>query len=382
MTPPTPATPPAAAVEVIARRRGPSWFGVIVVAAITAAIVGLVAGLAGYTLGQRVDAAVAPAATPETVALPQVTKTTTPPRSGSIAGLAAAALPSVVSILAEGATESGSGSGFVIRPDGYVLTNNHVVDLVGKNGKLTVVLPDGTKYPGKVLGVNQSYDLAVVKIGASDLPELTFGDSDHLHVGDGVVAIGAPLGLDGTVTSGIISALDRPVTTGDTQAHQSFINAIQTDAAINPGNSGGPLLDADGHVIGINSAIASMATYGEAGSIGLGFAIPINTAKRIAEELMVSGKSTTPALGVSVDTTFAGPGAKVREVTAGGAADQAGIKVGDTILTVGGRVIDDPTELVVAVRSHAPGESVALAIRRDGLEKSISVTLGSLPDAG
>lgn len=378
-TPPTAVPPVAPSVAPV--RRGPGWFAVVVVAAVTAAIVGSVAGLGGYVLGRNVDGQTAPTTQPAPE-LPQVTTASTTRMPTSIAGIVTSVLPSVVSILAEGQTEGGSGSGFVLRKDGYILTNNHVVDLVAKGGTLTVVLADGTKLPAKVLGVNTSYDLAVVKVNQDDLPAVVLGDSDRLRVGDQVIAIGAPLGLEGTVTSGIISALDRPVTTGDTQEQTSYINAIQTDAAINPGNSGGPLLDGDGHVIGINSAIASLANNGEAGSIGLGFSIPVNSAKRIAEELIASGKSHTPALGVSLDTAYDGPGARIREVNAGGAAEQAGLEVGDVITTLAGRVIDSSTELVVAIRAHAPGETVVVDYTRDGKDAETTVVLGSLPDAG
>ena len=236
-------------VPIVAKQRGLGVGGTILIAAVTAAVVGGGAGFGGYLLGQQSDsvAVSAPAA------IAQVSTNQVPPAEGTIAAMVQQVLPSVVYIEADGKTQSGSGSGFVLRSDGYIITNNHVVDLVKDGGKLSVVLTDGTKLKGEVVGTNPAYDLAVVKVDQGSLPAVTLGNSETLHVGEAVVAIGAPLGLAGTVTSGIISALNRPVTTGDTNS-TSFIDAIQTDAAINPGNSGGPLLNSSGQVIGINSA--------------------------------------------------------------------------------------------------------------------------------
>ncbi len=354
-------------------RRGLGVFAVIMIAAVTSLVVGLFAGLGGYLMGQGIDSS-----SSTVVSLPQASDDTgaasTP--GASIAAIAAAELPSVVSIVATGANSAGSGSGFVIRSDGYILTNNHVV-AIAKGGKLEVVFNDGTRIKGDVVGTNPEYDIAVVKVAKKGLPAMLIGNSDEVSVGDMAIAIGAPLGLDGTVTAGIISALDRPVTAGDS-GDTSFINAIQTDAAINPGNSGGPLLDGAGHVIGINSAIASMATgNSEAGSIGLGFAIPINTAKRIAEELISTGTSQTPVIGVNLDTNYEGPGAKVLEVKANGPSEAAGLQKGDIITSLGGRLIEDATELVVAIRTHAPGDKVDVKIDRGGGSVSATITLGS-----
>jgi putative serine protease PepD len=251
-----------------------------------------------------------------------------------------------------------------------------VVDLVADGGTLTVVFSDGQRAKGEVVGTNPSYDVAVVKVDRRGLPTVTLGDSDQVRVGDVAIAIGAPLGLEGTVTSGIISALDRPVTAGQQQDDLSYINAIQTDAAINPGNSGGPLLDARGAVIGINSAIASLALGGEIGNIGLGFAIPSNSAKRIADELIATGRSRTPLMGVQLDMSYTDRGARVETVTEGSGAADAGFEPGDVILTVNGRVIDDATELVVTVRSYAPGETIKVEFERDGQEQTARLVLG------
>lgn len=372
--------PPAAPVRPApAPRRGLSVFGTVVVAAITALIVGLVAGVGGLMIGRSIEGAADESVTvAEPVALPQAPGDTSPRAEGSIAGIAKAVLPSVVSIQVEGDQQSGSGSGFILREDGYILTNNHVANMGGPGEKLTVIFPDGEKAKGTVVGSNSSYDLAVVKVNRSGLSPLVLGDSGAAAVGDSVIAIGAPLGLDGTVTTGIVSALDRPVTAGESRDETSYINAIQTDAAINPGNSGGPLLDAAGRVIGVNSAIATMgqSAGGEAGNIGLGFAIPINTAKRIAEELMSTGTSSTPVIGVVLDMTYDQGGAKVREVNAGGPSADAGIQVGDVITSVNGRSIDDGTELVVTVRTYAPGDTVTLGYTRNGRDGEAKVVLG------
>ena len=370
----TPVNPAPTFVPIVAKQRGLGIGGTVLVAAITAAVVGAGAGFGGYLLGEQngSSAVSAPAS------ITQTTKNQAPLAEGSIGAMVQQVLPSVVSILAEGKNDQGSGSGFVLRSDGYVLTNNHVIDLVKDEGKLSVVLTDGTKLQGEIVGTNAAYDLAVVKVDTESLPAVTLGNSDALNVGDAVVAIGAPLGLAGTVTSGIISALNRPVTTGDTNS-TSFIDAIQTDAAINPGNSGGPLLNSAGQVIGINSAIATMANGSEAGSIGLGFAIPVNSAKRIAEEIIATGTSQTPVIGVSLDMNFAGPGAKVIKITGNGPADKAGFKLNDIITKIDDRVIDDSTELVVAIRERAPGDQIRVTFTRGGSAQTATVTLGASP---
>jgi putative serine protease PepD len=280
--------------------------------------------------------------------------------------------------------EQGTGSGVVIRKDGYILTNNHVVNGATGNGDISVVLTDGTREPASIVGTDASDDLAVIKIAAnSDLTAAEFASSSKLIVGQTVVAVGAPLGLSDTVTAGIVSNLARPVTTGDASGNtQAIFNAIQTDAAINPGNSGGPLVNLNGAVVGINSAIATDAALGgsSSGNIGIGFAIPSDEAARIAGELIANGKATHASLGVSVQdqnasgTTTAG--ALVTNVTAGGAADKAGIKTGDVITELDGQQIDSASALVAAVRSHAPGSEVSLTYVRNGKSTTVNVTLG------
>jgi putative serine protease PepD len=211
---------------------------------------------------------------------------------------------------------------------------------------------------------------------------VVLGNSDGVVVGDLAIAIGSPLGLDGTVTAGIVSALNRPVTAGG-QGSTSFINAIQTDAAINPGNSGGALVNAAGEVVGVNSAIATLGDgTGQSGSIGLGFAIPINQVKRIGEELINTGSSTKPIIGVSLDQSYQGDGARVQEVTAGGPAEAAGLEAGDVIVEFDGQPVADATSLIVDIRSMQPGDEVSLSVQRGGSTEDLTITLGSDSSSG
>ena len=285
--------------------------------------------------------------------------------------------PSVVSIKAEGNSGSGTGSGFIYREDGYIVTNNHVAAPAINGGKLTVYLEDKTSFEAKLVGRNASYDLAVLKIDATGLKPVNIGDSSAINVGDLTVAFGSPLGLSGTVTSGIVSAINRPVTAGGAD-DQSFISAIQTDAAINPGNSGGPLVNGQGQVIGVNSAIATLGNGTQSGSIGLGFAIPINQAQRVISEIIESGKSTTPIAGISIDSTYVGVGAKIAEVVADGPAASTDLKVGDIVTKINGEVVEDSTELIVAIRRNNPGDTIVLIVKNSaGNEREVSVVLGS-----
>ena len=285
--------------------------------------------------------------------------------------------PSVVSIKAEGSSGSGTGSGFIFREDGYIVTNNHVAAPAVNSGKLTVYLEDKTSFVAKLVGRNASYDLAVLKIDATGLKPVNIGDSNAINVGDLTVAFGSPLGLSGTVTSGIVSAINRPVTAGGAD-DQSFISAIQTDAAINPGNSGGPLVNGQGQVIGVNSAIATLGNGTQSGSIGLGFAIPINQAQRIVTEIINSGKSSTPIAGISIDSTFEGVGAKIAEVVSDGPASSTDLKVGDIVTKINGEAVEDSTELIVAIRRNNPGDTIVLTVKNTaGNEREVSVVLGS-----
>lgn len=354
--------------------------GTVFVSAVTAVVVGGVAGLGGYLIGSNGDEN--SSVSNNIVELPQINGAANT-ISSDVAAIAESVLPSVVSILIEAGENSGSGSGFIVQSDGYILTNNHVAAPAANGGELTVVFDNGDKVIGKIVGRNTSYDLAVLKVDRDGLPAAVLGDSSAVRVGEVAIAIGAPLGLNGTVTAGIISSLDRPVTAGGS-GELAFINAIQTDAAINPGNSGGPLLDGTGRVIGINSAIATLAGTigGESGSIGLGFSIPIDTAKRIAEELIATGDSQTPIIGVVLNTAFTGDGAKVSEITPGGPAEKAGVRVGDVITGLNGRQVADSTELVVVIRSYAPGEEIEITLTRNGQPSTVSLALGSSSKIG
>nr|WP_257910868.1 trypsin-like peptidase domain-containing protein [Janibacter limosus] len=261
---------------------------------------------------------------------------------------------------------------------GHVVTNDHVVDAAGADGKVSIELTDGTRLPATVVGRDSSYDPAVLKVAPGDLKPLSIGTSGDVVVGDEVVAVGSPLGLGSTVTAGIVSALERPVTAGEA-GNESFISAIQTDAAINPGNSGGPLPDGDGNVIGVNSAIARVPGQGQAsGSIGVGFAIPSDVVVRTVDQLIATGKAVHPMIGVSPDRRWSGEGAKVLQdsdvpggdaVVPGGPADDAGIKPGDLITEMDGRRITDLDQLITRIRAQAVGDKVTLTVRRDGKDR-------------
>jgi putative serine protease PepD len=318
------------------------------------------------------------------------------PKTATTATAAAGkASPSVVTIYVSSGSGSGSGSGVIMSADGYVVTNNHVVTLDSSTDQATVQVrtADGTLYAATVVGTDPTSDLAVVKLtDASGLTPAVFADSSAVQVGDAAVAIGAPLGLSNTVTDGIISATNRAVQTGSTQDDSTVIDAIQTDAAINPGNSGGALVNAAGEVVGINTAIASVATAdvpgqqsSQSGNIGVGFAIPANTAQRIAQEIKDTGKASHALLGVSASTASSagsavGSGAQLAAVSAGSPAADAGLQVGDVITAVGDRVVTTSTELTAAVRSSKPGDSVTLTIRRGQSSSKVDVTLDAASD--
>ena len=323
--------------------------------------------------------------------------------TASVESVAAKLLPSVVSILSISSTEEGEGSGIILSADGLILTNNHVI--AGATD-LTVRFNDGTTAAATVIGSDATDDLAVIKVSnVSGLTKATLGKSSDVKVGEQVVAVGSPLGLSATVTSGIISALNRPVRTSSsesqsqqgqstTTSQDTVLNAIQTDAAINPGNSGGALVDMSGAVIGINSAIASLSSSSsstQSGSIGVGFAIPIDQASRIAQEIINTGHATHAVLGASVGDAPDGTtsnaaaaaqaglsvGAKVASVTSGGGAAAAGLKAGDVITKIGGTAVDSADALIATIRSQTPGSAVTVTYTRDSKMATTSVTLGS-----
>jgi putative serine protease PepD len=321
-------------------------------------------------------------------ALPQTTQTApiTAKIDGSITAAAAKIQPSVVTIDVSGQNEQGNGSGVVIRSDGYIVTNDHVVSVAANGGTLTVVTNDGQQAKASIVGRDSSDDLAVVKVnGLKNLVPANFAKSSNVIVGQTVIAVGAPLGLSDTVTSGIVSNTARPVRSGDND--QAVFDAIQTDAAINPGNSGGALADLNGNVIGINAAIATPNTGGlqipgqtqQSGSIGIGFAIPADEVSRIAAELITSGKATHAFLGVGPanQQTSNVTGAQIGSVQPNTAAAKAGLKAGDIVTKVDSQRVEDFDGLAAAIRSHLPNETVTLTIIRDGKTSTRHVTLGS-----
>ncbi|CAL9525950.1 hypothetical protein SUDANB38_03962 [Streptomyces sp. enrichment culture] len=363
-------------------RRGLALVGALVFALLTGVIGGAVGAYVERNGGLT------------TVELPQAGAGAQDRAPDSVAGIAARALPSVVTLHVSGGGAQGTGTGFVLDKRGHILTNHHVVDSGEDGGEITVTFSGGETARATLVGGDSGYDLAVVRVtGVRNLAPLPLGNSDGVRVGDPVVAIGAPFDLQNTVTSGIISAKGRPITAGGDKGDGSdisYVDALQTDAPINPGNSGGPLLDAQARVIGINSAIraadsGSGIDDGQSGSIGLGFAIPINQGKRVAEELINSGRATHPVIGVSLDMKFAGDGARVADkaqdggasVTPGGPAAKVGIRPGDVITKVDGERVHSGEELIVKIRAHRPGDALVLTVRRGTREASHTLTLGS-----
>ncbi|MEU8227166.1 trypsin-like peptidase domain-containing protein [Kribbella sp. NPDC048915] len=348
---------------------------VVMIAALVALVIGVIAGAGAATAVVALSGDDTP-----------VTQQPQPPvgagadpkiRTGSVSAVAQALLPSVVQLKVEGEDNSdATGSGFVIDNAGHILTNNHVVASAARGGSIQIVTNDNKTATARLVGRSPAYDLAVVQVAGLQAPSVKFGRSDQAVVGQDVVAIGSPLGLAGTVTSGIISAKNRPVTTGDPGQESSYISALQTDAAINPGNSGGPLVDMNGRVIGVNSAIATVrgSQEGQSGSIGLGFAIPIDQARRTAQQLIATGRASYPVIGASVDMTFEG-GARVSAVNPNSPAAQAGLRVGDVITAVNNDPVDSAEVLIVAIRTHQPGEAVQLLYERGGRSATVTVKL-------
>lgn len=366
-------------------RRGALVAGAVAVAVVSGGIGAAAAVVAEPDHSAAMHAAIAAApGQPAAASLP----------AGSVEQVAAKVMPSVVKLQIDMGRQSGEGSGIVLSPDGLILTNNHVVAAAADSGlaqqastageiKQTVTFSDGRSTPFTVVGTDPAGDLAVVKAqNVSGLTPIALGSSSDVKVGQDVVAIGSPLGLQGTVTTGIISALDRPVAAGGGPDDQvAVLDAIQTDAAINPGNSGGALVNMNGELIGINSAIATMgggeSPDAQSGSIGLGFAIPVDQAKRIADELVSTGKATHGSLGVQLSSNTSASGASIAGVEAGSPAAAAGLPDGAVITKLDNRVIDGPEALIAAVRSKAPGDTVSLTyVDGDGSPQTTQVTLG------
>jgi S1-C subfamily serine protease len=354
-------------------------------AALVLLLAGLLTGVSGGVVGYLAATRIAPALLDPDAELSAVSPPVNRP-PGSIADIADRVLPVVVSIEVRSPGGSGTGSGVVIDGGGYVLTNNHVISQAATaNGRIRVRFSDESVEDARVVGRDPKTDLAVLRVDKPGLTVAALGDSTAIAVGDPVIAVGSPLGLRGTVTAGIVSALDRPVRLGgegsssgsDTNA---VINAIQTDAPINPGNSGGALVDGAGTVVGINSAIATLSTgTGQGGSIGLGFAIPSNQARDIAQQLIRTGRVQHATLGVTASSVTDGArdGALVQSVAAGSAASAAGIRAGDVITKVGDELVGGADDLVVQVRTRKVGEEVQLTYVRNGRTDTVTATLKS-----
>ena len=408
---PAPAPVPAPAVQTTSEprpRRTTATAGILV----AALVLGGVAGVGGAALYDALNGNSGTTSTTDSSNGFQATKTSVV-KDGTVESVANAVLPSVVKVNVTGSSESGSGSGIVLSKDGEILTNNHVAAVAGKSGSITVNFNDGTTKKATIIGTDPLTDVAVIKAeGVDDLTPAALGKSSDLKVGQTVVAVGSPFGLNATVTSGIVSALNRPVSVstdesqdqdqqqdpfgfGDGQQQQqpqsqslsTTYPAIQTDAAINPGNSGGPLVDLSGRVVGINSSIrtASDSTDSgdEGGSIGLGFSIPIDEVLPIANQIIDKQTPTHARLGVEVSDvsdSSLNQGGKLQSVQSGGAADKAGLKKGDVITKVDDEEIDGSESLVATVRGHRPGDKVTITYLRGGKTETTTADLGS--DAG
>ncbi|GAA4857361.1 trypsin-like peptidase domain-containing protein [Saccharopolyspora cebuensis] len=371
-TSPTTAGPLLSAREVLfGRRVHPKALALLGVAA-------LVVSIAGGFIGRVTAEEGNPLINPD-VTLAEVQAGADRP-DGSVAAVAQRVVPAVVSVEVRVGAQGGSGSGVVIDGNGYVVTNNHVVSMAvdTPNAEISAVFHDGTRAPARIVGRDVKTDLAVLKVEVANPTVAQLGDSDSLAVGDQVIAIGSPLGLAGTVTTGIVSSVHRPVRlAGEGTDTNAVIDAIQTDAAVNPGNSGGALVDGNGAVVGINSAIRTLGAGGEGGSIGLGFAIPIDDVRRIAEELIRTGHVQHADLGVNAKSVSDGlaDGAQVQNVQDGSAAAGAGIAEGDVIIQVGDREVRSADELIVAVDRHRVGDTVPVTLVRQGRELVLDVTL-------
>ncbi len=348
---------------------------VLLVAVVSALIAGLLGGGLGYVVAARTAGGGFSLGSPDGSTAEAANRA-----PNSVAGIVQRVQPSVVTVQVRTAEGRSTGSGFVIDGTGHVLTNNHVVASAAAGTAVpTVSFSDGSVASAKVVGRDPGSDVAVLKISKSGLKPVQFGNSDKIAIGDPVVAFGSPLGLSDTVTSGIVSAVDRPVKTGGTDGEEAaYMAAIQTDAAINPGNSGGPLVDGGGRVIGINSAIAAVPSPsgGKSGNIGIGFAIPINQAKRLAEDIIATGKTRTTVIGAVVDlTSETSSGAPLKEVPEG-PAKAAGLQPGDIVTRFANRPIEDGVALVALVRKQPPGSKVPLQYTRRGQTVATTVTLG------
>jgi putative serine protease PepD len=373
-----PAVPvqPGAAPEPVENPDAPGRRGMtpmLLVCLLTALLAGGLGGTLGYVFALRggLGGGGTTLGAPRQQNVPDLAQR--PPNS--LAGVAERVLPSVVTVRVAGAV----GSGFVASADGYVITNDHVGE--GSSGPATVSFSDGSTASASIVGHDAESDVAVIKVSKTGLKPVEFGDSEQIAVGDPVLAIGSPLALANTVTAGIVSALDRTIQAGEPGGQVRYYAAIQTDAAVNQGNSGGPLVDGAGRVIGVNSVIRSLSTDSEeAGNIGLAFAIPINQAKRVAKEIIDTGRARRTVFGAQVanqTTRNPGGGVRLQSVQAGGPAAAAGLKTGDVVTKIDGRVLEEGTDLIALVRKYAPGSVVSVEYRRGTAVERASVTLAA-----
>ncbi|HEY9291768.1 MAG TPA: trypsin-like peptidase domain-containing protein [Microlunatus sp.] len=372
----------------VRRRGGGRMAGVLAVVALVALVIGGGAGYLGAQVAQRASSeAESPATNGPTQPAPAVTPTATrnesvPPVRGSAntVQIAQQVLPSTVTIRVSSGGSTGLGSGFVLDKHGRIVTNNHVV-ADGDDQTIWVTNSIGHRAKAELIGRSPAYDLAVIQVDDRDgLRPATLGDSARVQIGEAAVAIGSPLGLGGTVTEGIISAVNRPVAVGEGNSAdgQAYLNALQTDAPINHGNSGGPLADGSGSVIGVNSAILTgSGSNDRSGNIGIGFAIPINQARQIAGLLIRKGYATYPVINATVSTDNSRSGVLMSSITPGGAAAQAGLQPEDLVTAVDGQSVFETDDLIVAIRNHRPGDTVTLTYERDGDEHSATVKLAS-----
>jgi putative serine protease PepD len=373
VTTPTPREPPPPELPAaISARR--AWSLVGIVAVIAAVLAGLLGGAIGVRFGDHEPGPVK--------AMIGARPPAPGPAPDSFATVARTVLPSVVTVRVP--VDGGGtaiGSGFVASDSGHVITNDHVV--TSGSGGATVIFDDGTVAPAEVVGSDMESDVAVLKVvNRTNLPVARLGDSDVVGVGDQVIAVGSPLALRGTVTAGIVSAVDRPIATGSGQGGTRYYAAIQTDAAVNHGNSGGPLVDASGYVVGINAVIKSLAADEEsAGNIGLAFAIPINHAQRVANEIIETGRAHRTVIGAELEESGRGPGGgvRLREVVDSGPAATAGMRAGDVIISYGGRPLSEPTDLIALVRKTAPGQVVTVTYKRGPSSHNAEVRLVADP---
>ncbi|MFR9674328.1 S1C family serine protease [Streptomyces sp. TR06-5] len=352
-------------------------------------LVALVAGFAGGAVGVYAERH----GTFSTVTLPAPPAGQGGPRSaGGVAAVARAVLPGVVTLHVSGSGGQSIGTGFVLDERGHILTNQHVIAPAGDAGEVQAVFRGGRTVEAHLVGGDSGYDLAVLRVqGVSGLRPLVLGDSDAVRVGDPVIAFGAPYDLAGTVTTGIVSAKNRPVVTGGAQGDAAYVDALQTDASVNPGNSGGPLVDAAGRVIGVNSALRSgdgdpfgFPDDSGGGSVGLGFAIPADQARRVAEELINDGRAVHPVIGARLDPSYEGQGARVsteappdEAVVPGGPAHEAGIRPGDVVTAMDGVRVEGAEALIVRIRSHRPGDRVTFRVERGGDARRVRLVLAS-----